>query len=193
MESHMQKKYPDKKDEKHATVRIPRELLDSIEEFLKTKAAKSRGLLHKTDVVAAAVREFLEERGFYPKPAKPLLQHYNLNDDGVIIIDRIINPGRERYIQIYFKPEGILCEFCQTNDCYHIRYAYTKEDIKKVLRKHYKEGWKIPDPDNPEEWWGCPDLNRGPESPSLLVDWHKLRKDFLVWLNSRDLAFDYKR
>ena len=36
-------------------------------------------------------------------------------------------------------------------------------------------------------------MNSRPESPSLLVDWRMLRKDFLVWLNSRDLAFDYKR
>ena len=46
---------------------------------------------------------------------------------------------------------------------------------------------------NSQSWWGCPDLNRGPESPSLLVDWRKLRQNFLVWLKSRDLAFDYKR
>jgi len=36
-------------------------------------------------------------------------------------------------------------------------------------------------------------LNRGPESPSLVLDWRLLREDFLVWLNSRDLCFDYKR
>jgi len=49
---------------------------------------------------------------------------------------------------------------------------------------------------NSQQWWGCPDLNRGPESPSLrfgLISWKELRNEFLVWLNSRDLAFDYKR
>ena len=127
------------------------------------------GFRSVTQFIEDASRRRLEEleKQYANKPTKPPLEHFNLNEDGVIIIDRIIQPGKERLIQIYFKPEGILCEYHNTNDCYHIRYAYTKEDIKKVLRKHYKEGWKLPDPDNPEEWWGCPDLNRGPESPSL--------------------------
>ena len=36
-------------------------------------------------------------------------------------------------------------------------------------------------------------MNRGPESPSLVVDWRLLREAFLVWLDSRELAEDYKR
>ena len=58
-------KYPENKSPKHATVRLPREMRNAIEEYLKTEDAKRKGFLHITDVVTAAVRELLERYGAY--------------------------------------------------------------------------------------------------------------------------------
>jgi len=57
--------YPSDKESKHATVRLPKEMKDAIEDYLKTEDARRKGFLHVTDVVTAAVRDLLEEYGFY--------------------------------------------------------------------------------------------------------------------------------
>jgi len=61
----MSKKYPKDKESKHATVRLPKEMKEAIEEFLRTETAKRMGYLHITDFVTAAVRELLREYGVY--------------------------------------------------------------------------------------------------------------------------------
>ncbi|RLE49193.1 MAG: hypothetical protein DRJ18_00150 [Candidatus Methanomethylicota archaeon] len=76
----------------------------------------------------------------------------------------------------------------------NISYIARKALIQEINRiENQKIDSRAKRDSNSQEWWGCPDLNRGPESPSLLLDWRKLRQNFLVWLESRDLAFDYKR
>jgi len=62
-----EKKYPEDKPPKHATIRIPKEMSDAVEEFLKTDYAKRMGYLYKVDVITAATRELLEKYGFYEK------------------------------------------------------------------------------------------------------------------------------
>jgi len=61
------KKYPEDKPAKHATIRIPKEMSDAVEEFLKTDYAKRMGYLYKVDVITCATRELLEKYGFYRK------------------------------------------------------------------------------------------------------------------------------
>lgn len=55
------KKYPKNKPKSSETVRIFAEMSKTIEEFLKTDLAKSRGFRFKSDVVSAAVRELLDK------------------------------------------------------------------------------------------------------------------------------------
>jgi len=59
------KAYPKGKPPKHVTIRIPKEMFEAVEEFLKTDEAKKMGYLYKVDVVTAATRELLEKYGFY--------------------------------------------------------------------------------------------------------------------------------
>jgi len=61
----MAKIYPSDKESKHATVRLPKEMKEAIEDYLKTEDARRKGYLHVTDVVTAAVRDLLEEYGVY--------------------------------------------------------------------------------------------------------------------------------
>jgi Arc/MetJ-type ribon-helix-helix transcriptional regulator len=48
---------------KHMTVRIPKGMTETIEDFLKTEQAAKMGFDSKTDVVTAAVRRLLIEHG----------------------------------------------------------------------------------------------------------------------------------
>jgi len=57
-------------EKKHKTVRIPRKMVEAVEDFLKTDEAKKMGYDSKADVVTAAVRELLAKYGFYKPPAK---------------------------------------------------------------------------------------------------------------------------
>jgi len=49
------------------TVRIPRKMLEAIDRFLDTEVAEEMGFDSKSDVVTAAVREFLCKFGCYHK------------------------------------------------------------------------------------------------------------------------------
>lgn len=62
-----EKEYPKDKPPKHVTIRIPKEMNEAVEEFLKTDYAKKMGYLYKVDVVTAATRELLEKYGFYKR------------------------------------------------------------------------------------------------------------------------------
>ncbi|MEM2901869.1 MAG: hypothetical protein QXO32_03950 [Candidatus Bathyarchaeia archaeon] len=50
---------------RHATVRIPRGMVEAVEGFLKTEQAAKMGFDSKADVVTAAIRNLLIEYGFY--------------------------------------------------------------------------------------------------------------------------------
>ena len=50
---------------RHTTVRIPRGMAETVEEFLDTEQAASMGFVSKADVVTTAVRNLLTEYGYY--------------------------------------------------------------------------------------------------------------------------------
>ena len=173
-------------------VSLQKELIEAVENYLKNNPdAPYRSV---AEFISEAVRLRLQELGALPPPLS--IMHININGSLVIIWDNI----KKAAAYVEFKEDKIKCFLCNSTKCYHIRFAISLKDVKKEFERRKRLGLKYPEVDldelepYPKEyWWGCPDLNRGPESPSLLIDWRKLRKDFLVWLNSRDLAFDYKR
>ena len=68
----------------------------------------------------------------------PPLEHCNLNPDGVLILDRTLNP--DRIIQVYFRPEGAWCEFCEIKTCKHANFALSIAEVQEILRE---KGWVI--------------------------------------------------
>jgi len=50
---------------RHTTVRIPRGIIEAIEDFLRTEQAAKMGFDSKADVVTAAVRNLLSKHGYY--------------------------------------------------------------------------------------------------------------------------------
>ena len=61
---------------RHRTVRIPRGVVEAVEEFLKTEQALKMGFDSKADVVTAAVRNLLSEYGYYKVPEKKERKQY---------------------------------------------------------------------------------------------------------------------
>lgn len=54
---------PKTKSEGQATVKVPKGMLKTVDEFLKTDKAKKMGLDSKSDVVTEALRALLKEAG----------------------------------------------------------------------------------------------------------------------------------
>lgn len=68
------------------------------------------------------------------------LEHFNLNEQGVLIRDPALDPPRGRIIQVYFKPDGPECELCESKRCRHIEFALSLPEVQKILRE---KGWEI--------------------------------------------------
>lgn len=125
--------YPKKKISKHATVRIPKNMLSAIEEFLETEEAKKSGFLHITDVVTAAVREFMNNRRF---------EHFNLDINKGIV--RILDRKLGIIADVYFRRRDfgpvVICEWDRSSECDHVKHALTIPKIKDAL---YQDGWIV--------------------------------------------------
>lgn len=129
--------------DEYTTVRLPKELMGEIDQIIKhgTMGYKSRA-----ELVKEAIRDKLKTIPQTPEPPQPMLEHFNLSEHGVRILDRTLANGisRGRIIDVYFKPEGVWCEHCQTSSCRHIQFALTVPTIQEVIIKKRREGWKLP-------------------------------------------------
>jgi len=95
------------------------------------------------DFVTDAVREKCSELKILGAASElPQLEHFNVSEQGVRILDRTIANGssRGRIIDVYFKPDKVLCEYCGTDDCRHVEFAL---NIPKVRRILIEKGWPI--------------------------------------------------
>jgi DNA-directed RNA polymerase subunit RPC12/RpoP len=69
--------------------------------------------------------------------------HFNLDENGVRIQDPSLATKYSphgRIIDIYFKKGKIHCDYCDSSDCKHIRYALTLPIVVDILKK---KGWKL--------------------------------------------------
>lgn len=55
----------------------------------------------------------------------PSSEHFNISEHGVRVLDRTVGNGtsRIRIIDVYFKPEKVLCEYCDSNSCRYVQFA----------------------------------------------------------------------
>lgn len=119
----------------HVTVKIPKELIAQMDALKRTHGFRSR-----EEITKKAIRKFLREYEVHPVA----FEYFNLNENSVIIADKS-RPKGDQLCQIWFKPEGIECENCGTNNCKHIRFALSHPPIQQVIRKRRMEGWKLPE------------------------------------------------
>jgi hypothetical protein len=130
---------------KHRGITLQRELVNKIEEYIK--AHPETGYKSIADFVTDVLREkCFELKILTLTPELPPLEHFNLSEHGVRILDRTLANGtsRGRIIDVYFKPEGVWCNHCQTSNCRHIQFALTVPAIQEVILKKREEGWKLP-------------------------------------------------
>jgi len=48
--------------------------------------------------------------------------------------------SKGRIINVYFKPDKIFCEYCDTDGCRHVEFALNIPKIRKIL---IEKGWPI--------------------------------------------------
>jgi len=131
--------------DRYRGVSLQRELINRIEEYIKTHP--EMGYKSLADFVTDAVREKCEKLKILASSFElPPREHFNLNENGVRILDRTLSNGvsRGRIIDVYFRPEGIWCEHCQADDCPHIKFALTVPAIQEIIKKKRSEGWNLP-------------------------------------------------
>ena len=120
-------------EESHVTIKIPKDLVDEMDRLKGRHGFRSRG-----EIAKEAIRKLIfNYKGRY---AEPTLEHYNLNEQGVRVLDRSIN----RIVDVFFKPEGIWCDDCEEGDCIHIQFALSVPKIQTVIRKKREDGWDLP-------------------------------------------------
>lgn len=121
--------------EQQKPVRIRLDLEDDeANRFLRVK--EHLGVKNDTEVVRLLLSRYWRE---HKEELLPPLEHFNLNEQGVLILDRTFRP-KPRIIEVYFKPEGAQCEYCGSNKCRHVEFALSLPDVQEILRK---KGWKI--------------------------------------------------
>jgi len=98
--------------------------------FLEIKALL--GLENDTEVCRSIINDYwMRNRDKFP----PKLRHFNLNPQGILVLD----PEVDRLIQIYIKPDSIHCGHCNVSNCKHTAFALSQPDVQKLLQK---KGWK---------------------------------------------------
>ncbi len=132
--------------DKFRGISINKDLVDAIEEYIK--AHPRMGYRSLADFTTDALRKECERQGILlPKPKLPMLEHFNLGEGGVKILDRSLanHTTSGKIVDVYFNPDGIWCDYCQSDSCRHITFALTVPTIQEVVIKKRREGWKLPD------------------------------------------------
>ncbi len=108
----------------------------------KFKRIKSHlGLEQDTEVIRNLITWYYNQNEKDLIGPPKTMWHLNLNDKGVLIYDPFIREA----VQVCFSPKGIECQYDEKDDCKHIQFALSKEDIREVVRQKRKQGWKLPD------------------------------------------------
>jgi hypothetical protein len=127
-------KYPEGKKSSQP-IRIAKGLDKAISDFLESDKAQSLGFRFKSDIINAALRDFLIRYGVQLETG-PRFTHFNVYEDHATIMDR----ERNRLVDVYFRNGRAYCELDQTSHCEHIDFALTQPKIVDPLRQR---GWKI--------------------------------------------------
>jgi hypothetical protein len=98
------------------------------------------GLKNDTEVLRSLINTYWYENR---DKLQPQLEHFNISEDGVRILDRTLadKNSRGRIIDVYFKPDRVWCEYCQSPACQHVKFALDLPEVQEILRK---KGWKTP-------------------------------------------------
>ncbi|MCR8488941.1 MAG: ribbon-helix-helix domain-containing protein [Crenarchaeota archaeon] len=122
----------------HITIKLPKELVEEMDRLIGVKGFRSRG-----EIAKEAIRQLLNQyKESLTPPQLPLLEHFNISENGVRILDRALANGysRGRIVDVYFKPDCIICEYCGTDNCRHVQFALTIPKVREILSR---KDWPI--------------------------------------------------
>jgi hypothetical protein len=74
---------------------------------------------------------------------KNLLDHFNIGENGVKIQDPSLATKYSPHgpiIDVYFRDGKAFCDYCESSDCKHVKYALSLPLVQRILKKR---GWKI--------------------------------------------------
>ena len=126
--------------DKYRGISLQKELVGTIENYIK--AHPEMGYKSLADFVTDAIREKCEKLGIFTvESALPPLEHFNISENGVRVLDRALGNGtaRGRIIDVYFTPETVLCEYCDSSSCRHVQFALSIPAVQKIVQE---KGWK---------------------------------------------------
>jgi len=126
---------------KYRGITLQRELVNVIERYINSHP--EMGYKSLADFITDAIREKCEQlKILTPMPEQPVLEHFNICEEGVRILDRTLanKTSSGRIIDVYFKPDKVLCEYCESTSCRHVEFALNIPEVQKILQK---KGWKI--------------------------------------------------
>jgi hypothetical protein len=128
--------------DRYRGVSLQRELVDKIEEYVKTHP--ETGYKSMADFVTDSVRKRCEDLRILVPTPPPTLEHFNLTENGVTILDRSLEPPKGALVDVYFKPDQknrlqARCEYDETDDCRHVRFALDLPEVQEILQK---KGWR---------------------------------------------------
>jgi hypothetical protein len=127
-----------KLSEKYRSISVKTELANFIEQFIS--ANRQYGYRSISQFMEDSARKRLEELKVL-EVQLPRFEQLNHDMNGVKVLDR----KSQRIADIYFKPEGIWCDLCETETCEHVDFALSQRDVQNIIRKRRKEGWKLPE------------------------------------------------
>lgn len=105
---------------------------EEAEKFIKIR--EHVGLRNDTEVIRYVLNWYYRQ---HEHEFEANMEHYNLNENGVVVLDK----RERRLIQIYFRPEGVYCEYCRKFSCKHVNFALSIPEVQAILKS---AGWKIP-------------------------------------------------
>ena len=116
--------------DRYRGISLQRELVDRIEEYIK--GHPEAGYKSLADFVTEAVRKRCEELKILgPRTEPPALEHFNVNQDHVTVIDH----KRRMFADVYFREGHVYCELCEEEDCEHVKYALDLPKVQKALER----------------------------------------------------------
>jgi hypothetical protein len=131
---------PEESSNEYITTNLPAKLMLEIDQIIKSGAY---GYKSRSEFIKEAVRKHLRDlKATQPSPPLPTLEHFNLNETGVRILDRTLftKTSSGRIIDVSFKPGNVYCEYCESNKCQHVKFALELEPVQEILNK---KGWTI--------------------------------------------------
>ncbi|MEM2759865.1 MAG: hypothetical protein QXU32_06575 [Nitrososphaerales archaeon] len=107
-------------------VSIPNEIADILDTLIESGDFEYES---RAKIVVEALKQWLSDRGYYP--LKQRFEHINMSSERIVIKD-----NRERSMVSIVKRNGQLyCEYDQSKDCDHIRFANLLDGVKKLRKK----------------------------------------------------------